>query len=107
MPPVPAFERTLNFCGGGGEILRLIEETTGHRGGGDGKRKASNASHGPSSPNTGTPTPRKKRDQVCRMFASTGRCRWDPCVYVHASPPADSSSPLALRGGGGGSLAAP
>ena len=29
MPPLPAFDRILSFCGGGGDVLRLIEEVGG------------------------------------------------------------------------------
>ena len=34
MLPLPAFDRILSFCGGGGDVLRLIEEVDGQRGGG-------------------------------------------------------------------------
>ena len=39
------------------------------------------------------------------MFASTGKCKWRDCIFVHDAPPADSSSPAALSGRGGGSSA--
>ena len=32
MPLLPAFDRILSFCGGGGDVLRLIEEIGGQRG---------------------------------------------------------------------------
>ena len=102
VPPLPAFGRTPAFSQDGGELLKIVEETSGGRVAGDGhaKRKASAVQSSPGSGHA-----RKKRSQLCHMFANTGRCKCHDCIFVHDAPPADSSSPAALSGGGGGSSA--
>ena len=68
MPPLPAFDRIISFCGGEGDVLRLIEEVGGQRGGGDGQYKRK-ALSGLASPRTNSSS-KKKSAQICRLFAS-------------------------------------
>ena len=104
MPPLPAFHRTLGFCWGGGGVLKLIVSQAHGKGDGSSKRKARNYPAELSGVN------RKSRDKipaVFRMFSVPTSCRWDACKFLHASPPKDSSYPVAFRDGGGGGPAAP
>ena len=75
-PPVmPAFVRTLVFCHGGGEALRLVLCTISSVAERPTKRKAT------ASP-AGSPGSKGKANlslpQVCRMFACTGKCNLSP-----------------------------
>ena len=89
MPPVPSFKRTSAFCSSGGDVLKLVE---GLREGQDGQSKRNRS---PATPGTS----RKKIAAQCRQFASTGRCRFLNCKFLHSIPPADATSPAALRDG--------
>ena len=104
-PPVPAFVRTLEFCRGGGEVLRLVLSSIGSGADRPTKRKAT-------APPAGSPGSKGKASsslpQVCRMYARTGKCNWSPCKFLHEAPAASASSPSppARREEGGGSVAA-
>ena len=104
MLPLPAFDRTLYFSRSGGDILKLIVSHAHGKGDGSSERKAHKALDGSSGVNGKS---RAITSAVCRMVSSPGGCRWDPCMFLHASPLKDSSSPVALLDGGGGSPAAP
>ena len=82
--------------------MKIVEETSRGRLAGEGHSKRE-APAVPSSPGAGHA--RKKSSQFCHMFASTGRCKWRDCIFVHDAHPADSSSPASLSGGGGGNSA--
>ena len=98
MPPVPSFNRTSAFCSSGGGVLKLVEGLHVPRESQDGpsKRKSNPANPG---------TPRKIIAAQCRQFDSLGRCRFSNCKFLHSAPPADATSPDALRDSG--SSAAP
>lgn len=76
-PPIPVSDCASTFCRGGGELLKIVEETsrgTGVRGEGSFKRKAAS---GPSLPDAWHTT--KKSIQFCNMYEATGRCKWRDC----------------------------
>ena len=103
-PPMPEFVRTLEFCGGGGKVLRLVLSSIGSGVDRPSKRKAT------ASP-AGSPGSKGKANsnlpQACRMFARTGICNWSPCKFLHEGPAASASSPSppARKDEGGGSVA--
>ena len=72
-PPIPAFVRTLEFCRGGEEVLRLAFSSIGSGADRPTKRKATASPAGSTGSkgkvNSGLP-------QACRMFAPTGKCNW-------------------------------
>ena len=104
MPPLPAFDRTLDFCRGGGDVLKLIVSQAHRKGHGSSKRKAHNSPARSFGVNSKS---RAITSNICRMVSSPDGCRWDPCKFLHASLPKGSSSPAALQDGGGGGLAVP
>ena len=70
-PPLPEFVRTLEFCRGGGDVLRLVLSSIGSGGDMPSKRKAT-------APLAGSPGSKGKANsslpQACRIFARTGKC---------------------------------
>ena len=104
-PPVPEFVRTLKFCCGGGEVLRLVLSSIGSGIDRLSKRKTT-------APPGGSPGSKGKAKsslpQAGRMFARTGKYNWSPCKFLYEPPAASacSPSPPARRDEGGGSVAA-
>ena len=93
-PPAPAFSRARNVFSSGGDVLKLVEGLQVPRDSRDGAPK-----RGQSLAPAKTGPARKKSAALCRMFASTGLCRYSDCKFVHANTPADSSFPAALLAG--------
>ena len=65
MPPLPAFDRSLDVCRDGGDVLKLIVSQAHGKGGESSKRKALNSPAGSSGVKS-----RAKPSAVCRMFSS-------------------------------------
>ena len=90
MPPVPSFKRTSAFCSSEGNVLKLVEGLHVPREIQDvpSKKKGNPANPG---------TQRKEIAVQCRQFDSLGRCRFSNGKFLHSAPPADATSPDALR----------
>ena len=103
--PMLAFVRTLEFCRGRGEVIRLVLSNIGSGADRRTKRKATG-------PPAGSPGSKGKANsslpQACRMFARTGKFNWSPCKFRNEAPASSASSPSppTRRVEGDGSVAA-
>ena len=97
-PPMSAFVRTLEFCRGGGRVLRLVLSSIGSGADRPTKRKAT------ASP-AGSPGSKGKANsslpQARRMFACTGKCNWSPFKFLHEAPAALGILAISTRSQGG------